>query len=162
VEKILSGAETLREDWKVDGTTGYDFLNDVNGLFVDSHNAQKIKRLYARFTGRDSLPADELYESKKVVMNTSMASELNVLAFELNRMSELDRRSRDFTLDSLRYALREVVASFPVYRTYVSENGWTEYDERVIETAVARARRRNPAVEPSIFDFVRESLLPRR
>jgi (1->4)-alpha-D-glucan 1-alpha-D-glucosylmutase len=95
-------------------------------------------------------------------MTTSLASELNVLAFELNRISELNRRSRDFTLDSLRYALREVVAAFPVYRTYVSENGWTEYDERVIETAVARARRRNPAMEASIFSFVREVLLPRR
>jgi (1->4)-alpha-D-glucan 1-alpha-D-glucosylmutase len=162
VEKILSGAETLREQWSVDGTTGYDFLNDVNGLFVDSHNAHKMKRLYARFTGRSDLPADELYESKKVVMTTSLASELNVLAYELNRISELNRRSRDFTLDSLRDALREVVAAFPVYRTYVSENGWTDYDVRVIETAVARARRRNPAMEASIFSFVREVLLPRR
>jgi (1->4)-alpha-D-glucan 1-alpha-D-glucosylmutase len=162
VEKILSGAETLRDEWSVDGTTGYDFLNDVNGLFVASHNAQKMKRLYARFSGRSDLPADELYESKKVVMNTSLASELNVLAFELNRISELDRRSRDFTLDSLRYALREIVAAFPVYRTYVSEEGWTDYDVWAIETAVARARRRNPAMETSIFDFVREALLPRR
>jgi len=162
VEKILSGAETLRQEWSVDGTTGYDFLNDVNGLFVASHNAQKIKRLYARFTGRSALPADELYESKMVVMNTSLASELNVLAFELNRISELNRRSRDFTLDSLRDALREVVAAFPVYRTYVSENGWTDYDGWAIDTAVARALRRNPAMEASIFDFVRQALLPRR
>jgi (1->4)-alpha-D-glucan 1-alpha-D-glucosylmutase len=162
VEKVLSGAEKLREEWSVDGTTGYDFLNDVNGLFVASHNAQKIKRLYARFTGRSGLPADELYESKKVVMNTSLASELNVLAFELNRIAEIDRRSRDFTLDSLRDALRAIVAAFPVYRTYVSENAWTDYDVWVIETAVARAQRRNPAMEPSIFDFVREALLPRR
>jgi (1->4)-alpha-D-glucan 1-alpha-D-glucosylmutase len=161
VEKILSGAETLREEWDVDGTTGYDFLNDVSGLFVASQNAQRIKRLYARFAGRSGLPAEELYESKKVVMTTSLASELNVLAFELNRISELDRRSRDFTLDSLRYALREIVAAFPVYRTYVSEIGWTDYDVWVIETAVARALRRNPALEPSIFEFVRDSLLPR-
>ena len=162
VEKILSGAEALREEWSVDGTTGYDFLNDVNGLFVDSHNAQKLKRLYARFTGRSDLPGDELYESKRVVMSTSLASELNVLAFELNRISELSRRSRDFTLDSVRDVLREVVAAFPVYRTYVSENGWSDYDVWVIETAVARARRRNPAMEPSIFDFTRAALLPRR
>jgi (1->4)-alpha-D-glucan 1-alpha-D-glucosylmutase len=162
VEKILSGAETLREEWNVDGSTGYNFLNDVNGLFVASHNAQRIKRMYARFTGRSGLPADELYRSKKVVMTTSLASELNVLAFELNRISEMNRRSRDFTPDSLRDALREVVAAFPVYRTYVNEMGWTDYDVWVIETAVTRALRRNPAMEASIFDFVRGALLPRR
>jgi (1->4)-alpha-D-glucan 1-alpha-D-glucosylmutase len=160
VEKILSGAERLPAGWDVDGTTGYDFLNDVNGIFVDGSRAQDVKRIYARFTGRASLPADELYASKTAVMNTSLASELNVLAFELHRISEQDRRSRDFTPESLRDALREIVAAFPVYRTYVSDEGSTPEDARAVETAVARARRRNPATEPSIFDFVRDALLP--
>ncbi len=161
-EKILSGSETMREDWAVDGTTGYDFLNDVNGLFVQANNAQKIKKAYGRFTGSMDLPADIVYESKKLVMATSLASELNVLAYELHRISEVNRRSRDFTLDSLRDVLREIVAVFPVYRTYLSAAGWVEYDAKIIETAVTRARRRNPSIESSIFDFVWEVLLPRR
>ena len=90
-----------------------------------------------------------------------MASELNVLAHALERIAESNRRSRDFTLDSLRDAITEVVACFPVYRTYVDEQGWTPEDRAVVERAIARARRRNPAMESSLFDFFREVMLPR-
>jgi (1->4)-alpha-D-glucan 1-alpha-D-glucosylmutase len=100
------------------------------------------------------------YECKRLITKTALASELNVLAHALNRLSEGDRRARDFTLESLRGALREVVACFPIYRTYVSAAGAAETDRQMIELALARARRRNPAMEPSVFDFLRESLLP--
>jgi (1->4)-alpha-D-glucan 1-alpha-D-glucosylmutase len=160
VEKILSPTESLPSGWSVHGTSGYDFLNDLNGLFVNRRNAEKMRNLYGRFTGRRAPFAIETYVGKKLIITTSMSSELNVLADALNRVSERDRRSRDFTLDSLRDALREVVACFPVYRTYVSAAGWTEADKRVIETAIDRARRRNPAMDRSIFDFLRHVLLP--
>jgi (1->4)-alpha-D-glucan 1-alpha-D-glucosylmutase len=101
------------------------------------------------------------YQCKKLITRTSLASELNVLAHALNQLSEGHRRSRDFTLNSLREVLGEVVACFPVYRTYVNTDGWTQSDRRVIETAVRRARKRNPALEPSAWDFLREVLLPR-
>ena len=102
-----------------------------------------------------------LYDSKRLIMTTAMASELNVLAHMLDRIGESNRKSRDFTLESLRDVIREVVACFPVYRTYVDEDGWTPADRAVVEQAIARARRRNPAMESSLFDFFREVVLPR-
>src|SRR5262249_44545426 len=85
---------------------------------------------------------------------------LNVLANALNRISEGDRRLRDFTLSSLWAALYEVVACFPVYRTYVSAAGATEADRQMIEVALGRAARRNLAMEPSVFEFLRQGLVP--
>lgn len=160
-EKILSEGESLPGEWPVHGTTGYSFLNDLNGLFVNAASAAGLRRLYTRVTRHVRSFADVVYESKQLIMDTSMSSELNVLADELNRISEANRRYRDFTLNSLRDALREVVACFPVYRTYVDARGWTEADRERIEVAIRRARRRNPAMESSIFDFLREALLPR-
>jgi (1->4)-alpha-D-glucan 1-alpha-D-glucosylmutase len=159
-EKILSANESLRSDWRIHGTTGYDFMNDLNGIFVNSKNAQAFRRLYARFTGEESLFADIAYECKKLIITTSMASELNMLARELNRISEVNRRFRDFTLASLQEALREVVACFPEYRTYCNSSGWNESDRKTVETAVSRALRRNPAMEASIYEFLRQLLLP--
>ncbi len=160
VEKILSRGESLSIGWPVHGTTGYDFLNDLNGIFVDAGNAQKIKRHHQRFTRTRELFSDIVYESKKLIITTSLASELNVLAHELDRISEADWRYRDFTLNSLQEAVREVVACFPVYRTYVSNAGWNEFDQHQIDMAVAGALRRNPAMEASIFAFLRQMLLP--
>ncbi|MBI2818624.1 MAG: malto-oligosyltrehalose synthase [Acidobacteria bacterium] len=160
-EKILSSGEQLRRDWPIHGTTGYDFLNDLNGLFVDSQNAQAFKRLYSRFAGQEEAFADVAYESKRLIITASMVSELNMLARELNRISEVNRRFRDFTLASLQEALREVVACFPAYRTYCSAKGWDEFDRKTVDTAIARALRRNAAMEASIFEFLRQLLQPK-
>jgi len=159
-EKILSEGEALPPEWSVHGTTGYDFLNDLNGLFADAGRVHDFRKLYERFTGREDWFPEVVYASKKLIISTSMASELNVLAHELNRISESHRSFRDFTLDSLQEALREIVACFPVYRTYFTPRGWTELDERSIDAAVSEALRRNPAMEPSIFHFIRAMLLP--
>jgi (1->4)-alpha-D-glucan 1-alpha-D-glucosylmutase len=161
VEKILSDREQLPSGWPVHGTTGYNFLNQVNGLFVDAANARRMRRVYSRLIGATASFPTLLYESKRLIMDTSMASELNVLADMLNRISESNRKSRDFTLNSLRDVIVEVVACFPTYRTYITTRGWTPEDRAVIAQAIARARRRNPAVDPTIFDFLREVLLPR-
>ncbi len=160
-EKILSGHEPLPTRWAVDGTSGYNFLNEVNGLFVNSTQVRRMRRAYAKLTGRLESFDDVLYDSKRLIMETAMASELNVLAHALDRIGESNRRSRDFTLDSLRDAIAEVVACFPVYRTYVDEQGWTPEDRGVVVQAVARARRRNPAMESSLFDFLLEVILTR-
>jgi len=159
VEKILSAGEALPDEWPVAGTSGYDFLNQLNGVFVDRGHDRVLRRVYQRFTGRRDDFAGLLYGCKKLIMETSLASELNVLAHGLNRLSERSSRTRDFTLNSLREALREVVACFPVYRTYVTERGCTDRDRDIIETAIRRARRRNRATEVSIFHFVRDVLL---
>jgi (1->4)-alpha-D-glucan 1-alpha-D-glucosylmutase len=159
-EKILSAAETLPDPWLAHGTTGYDFLNDLTRLFVDPQNTKAMKRIYERFTGTLVPFAEVAYQSKRLIIETALASELHVLAHALNRLSEGNRRARDFTLDSLHDALREVVACFPVYRTYVGTNGVTDSDRQMIDLALSRARRRNPAMEPTVFDFVRSVILP--
>ncbi|MBS1825681.1 MAG: malto-oligosyltrehalose synthase [Acidobacteria bacterium] len=160
-EKILSENEELREDWEVHGTTGYEFLNLLNGIFVDRGNANEFRKLYARFTGTKRSWTEVVYAAKKLIISNSMASELNVLAHELNRISESDRHYRDFTLPSLREALTEITACFPAYRTYFHHGQSDAFDRRNVEEAIERALRRNPAMEPSIFAFIREMLLPR-
>ncbi|MPY90475.1 MAG: malto-oligosyltrehalose synthase [Luteitalea sp.] len=161
-EKILSHHETLPREWSVHGTTGYNFLNDVNGLFVKFDGFRSLRRIYVRVTGR-SLPFTEVaYKSKKLIIETTMASELNVLVHTLSHIAQSSRRSRDFTLSSLREMLTEVVACFPVYRTYVSHEGWSSGDRAMTDQAITEARRRNPAMERSLFDFLRAVLLPER
>ena len=160
-EKILSAGETLPRKWQVAGTTGYNYLNELNGIFVKHAELKRTRRAYSKLTGSSDSFQDVRYKSKRLIMETSMASELNVLAHALERIAEGNRRSRDFTLDSLRDALAEVIACFPVYRTYVDEDGWTPEDRKVVEQAIARARRRNPAMEASLFDFFREVMLQR-
>jgi len=120
VEKILTREETLPVQWPVYGTTGYDFLTLVNGLFVDGSHEQDFNRLYARFIGSRLSFEDLAYESKQLIMRASMSSEINVLGYQLNHLSEMNRRFRDFTLNSLIHAIREIIACFPVYRTYVT------------------------------------------
>ncbi|WP_169973599.1 malto-oligosyltrehalose synthase [Tautonia rosea] len=160
VEKILSRGEDLPERWTIDGTVGYEYLNSINGLFVDPEGQATIETSYAEFTG-DTEPWHEVvYDAKQLICRASLASELNMLARQLNRVSEHDRRSRDFTLNDLRRALREVIACFPVYRTYLKPGEpMTERDRAYIDQAVYRARRRNPTIDPSVFEFIRAALL---
>jgi (1->4)-alpha-D-glucan 1-alpha-D-glucosylmutase len=159
-EKILSPGESLNSEWRIAGTTGYGFLNMVSRLFVDPQHVQAMRRLYTRVTGHQQSFEEVAYQGRRTIMLTAMASELNVLAHALNRLTEQDRRSRDFTLNNCRTALREVVACFPVYRTYVNRRGASDFDRQIITTAIADARRRNPLMEASIFDFLRDILLP--
>lgn len=160
VEKILTRGEKLPEDWPVDGTTGYDFLNRLNGVFVDSSHAKAFDDLYARYIHKRVNFQDLTYETKKLIMHTSMPSEMNVLGHQLNRISEKSRLSRDFTLNSLTEALREIIACFPVYRTYAGETSETisESDRNAIDRAVAKATKKNPTTNISIFDFIRDIL----
>lgn len=160
VEKILGPNEKLRPDWPVHGTTGYDFTNQVLALLVDAAAEQSFTETYARFTGEEVRFGDLVYHTKQLTMRLSLASEVNVLGHMLNRLSEENRWYRDFTLNALTTAVREVIACFPVYRTYLEPGRETSDDDRqVIGRAVAAAKRRNPGVEASVFDFLREILL---
>ncbi|MBI4736167.1 MAG: malto-oligosyltrehalose synthase [candidate division NC10 bacterium] len=162
-EKILARGERLPIHWAIHGTTGYEFLNLVGGLFVDNRNEKAMTAAYTGFTGQRTPFADLVYESKQLILQVSMSSELNVLGHALSRLAERDRHSRDFTLNSLTHALREVIACFPVYRTYIDgRNPEVALQDRAcVEVAVAFAKRRNPATNVSIFDFVRDVLLLR-
>ncbi|WP_199727942.1 malto-oligosyltrehalose synthase [Corallococcus sp. CA049B] len=163
VEKIQGGRERIPESWAVHGTTGYRFANAVSGLFVHPAAEAHLTETYERFAGGTQDFAELVYQKKLLIMRVSMASEINVLAHELNRISEMNRRTRDFTLNSLRRALVEFIALFPVYRTYV--DGWrAELDVRdvqYIEWTLQRAKERNTTTNASIFDFLRDILLGR-
>lgn len=161
VEKILADGERLPGDWPVHGTVGYDFLNTVNGLFVDARGERPLTACYAHFI-RQTLDLEELtFEAKRVIVETCMAGELHGLAHRLDRISERNRWTRDFTLSSLKQALQEVIACFTVYRTYVQPGQVLDRDVQFVEEAVARAKRHNAALDRSIFDFVRDVLLLR-
>jgi (1->4)-alpha-D-glucan 1-alpha-D-glucosylmutase len=160
VEKILLGDERLRAGWATQGTTGYEFLNAAAAVFVDPASRAALADVYARFTGSDRRFSDVVYECKKLVLEVALSSELTVLARRLDRISEQHRYSRDFTLDSQREALAEVIASFPVYRSYVRADGEIDSeDRRNMRLALRLARRRNPATDASLFDFVASVLL---
>jgi (1->4)-alpha-D-glucan 1-alpha-D-glucosylmutase len=154
VEKILGPSETLPPDWPMDGTTGYEFLTALNGLFVDPKGEAPITAFYERFTGDDTGFDELVYQKKFLILQSSLAGELHVLAHQLDRLAQQDRWSRDFTLNGLRHALREVIACFPVYRSYV-DGTVRDVDRNVILRAIVRARRRSTA----LFDFIRDRLL---
>ena len=116
----------------------------VSYTHLDVYKRQEA--LYTRFIGERRPYRDVVYQSKKLIMRASMSSELNVLGHQLNRLSERDRHYRDFTLNSLTHAVREIIACFPVYRSYLTTDREAplDRDQAYIVLAVARAKRRNP------------------
>ena len=160
VEKILAAAEPLHADWPVYGTTGYEFLNDLNGLYVESASYERFEDFYSRFTRHRRDFSDIVYDSKKLVLRALMSGEQNTLARRLDRISEQHRWSRDFTLNNLGRVLAEVIACFPVYRTYVTLEGSVSAEDRLrIMAAIIAAKRRNAALDESTFDFLSSVLL---
>jgi (1->4)-alpha-D-glucan 1-alpha-D-glucosylmutase len=159
VEKILSRHESLREDWPVQGTTGYEFANLVLGLLVDPAGEQGFTRTYTAFTRGGQPFAEVVRDCKLRIMLNEMASELNVLARDAARVARQNPRTADFTRNILQRALKEIVACFPVYRTYVDGAvSPTEADRRDIDWAIAQARRNETDLDPSVFDFLHRLL----
>ncbi|MFL5358397.1 malto-oligosyltrehalose synthase [Archangium sp.] len=163
VEKIQGGRERIPEDWAVHGTTGYRFANAVGGVFVKPEAEAPLTETYHRFIGEAPDFEELVYDKKRLLLRDFMSSELNMLAHRLNRISEMNRRTRDFTLNSLRRALAEFIALFPVYRTYVDD--WRPEldarDVRYIEDTLRHAKARNATLNSSIFDFLGDVLLRR-
>ncbi len=160
VEKILEQGEHLPENWATDGTVGYEAGTLLTNLFIDSRNRRAFTNLYQRFLG-GPLDADSvIYESKHLILHTSLASEVGVLTHQLQKICHADRHARDFTLKMLADGIREVIASFPVYRTYVDARGKiSDRDRAYIIEAVSRAKRRNESTSHAAFDFLRDILL---
>ncbi|MGE0536774.1 MAG: malto-oligosyltrehalose synthase [Pirellulales bacterium] len=159
VEKILGQHEPLPPSWPVAGTTGYDFMHQVGGLFLDPAGWKSIVQFYRRATGETRTFDEVVRDSKRLILRSAMASELQMLAHQLNRISEQHRRTRDFTLNMLRHALREILMCFPVYRVYPSPRGVAERDRHFVNLAVALAKRSNPDTDWAVFDFIRDVLL---
>src|SRR6201981_1440205 len=149
-EKILTGAETLRKQWPVHGTTGYDFANLVTQLLVDSSAETAITKTFHRFVGHTVPFGHLLYAKKLLVMKLALANDVDVLGNLLDRLSERNRWYRDFTLEALSRTVRETIACFPVYRTYV-EPGQpvAEEDWQIVESAISADKRRNPVMDES-------------
>src|SRR5437773_152554 len=159
-EKILTGSEKLRKDWPVHGATGYDFANDVVQLLVDSSPEAAVTKTFHRFIGHSVPFGHLLYAKKLLVMKFALANDVDVLGNMLDRLSERNRWYRDFTLEALSRAVRETIACFPVYRTYLAPGQpVSEEDREMVQRAISGAKRRNPAMDESIFDFLRDVLL---
>lgn len=159
-EKILTGNEKLRQDWPLKGIVGYDFLNQVNGLFVYQPHKQQIIDIYQKFIGYQENMGDLKYRCKKLILNSTMASELNLLTLRLTGISEKHRHFQDFSSESLKKALLEIIACFPVYRTYTQATfgGVHEDDQKSIRAAVERACRFNQVVDRSVYTFIEDVL----
>ncbi len=160
VEKILEPGETLPRVWPVQGTSGYDFVHFANQFFIQPKNQRRFNDIYENFTGNRMRPGQIIYESKRKVMQTSLASEAHVLGNLLSHLARADRRVRDFTDNLLETVIRETIACFPIYRTYIDERGrYSEQDTKTIRHAVRMAKRRNEGVDASAFDYLQRTLL---
>ncbi|QQY08595.1 MAG: malto-oligosyltrehalose synthase [Candidatus Xiphinematobacter sp.] len=161
VEKILNMShEKLPSDWPVFGTTGYDFANQVVHLLIDATAAVHLTETYWRFIGNSTSFSNLLYEKRRLVIETSFQSEILSLGKLLDGLSELYRNYRDCTRSLLTNAVREVIACFPVYRTYITAtHPPSEFEERSILRAIEIASRKNPTIDKPAFDFLRRLLL---
>jgi (1->4)-alpha-D-glucan 1-alpha-D-glucosylmutase len=164
-EKILALDERLPADWPVDGTTGYDFMNRVGGLFVDPAGEEPLTRLYQEFTGRRESFAELAYRNKQRVLRELLAAELTRLTELAVRVVQSHRRHRDYTRHLLGQGLAELICCLPVYRTYVrpAEGVVSEADVLNVEAAVGEARRRRgEELGDDLLEFLRDLLLDRR
>jgi (1->4)-alpha-D-glucan 1-alpha-D-glucosylmutase len=159
VEKILTGDETLSADWPTYGTSGYEFLNLVNGLFVDTRHADTLTHFYRDWTQDDTPFVEVAYQRKRLILGIALASELHMLSLQLDRLAQRNRWSRDLTLNTLRQALREVIACFPVYRPYITGLPIRPADQQQVRKAIRRSLVRNPAQSKALFSFVHDTLL---
>ena len=162
-EKILEPGEKLPRDWPIDGTTGYDYLNQAGGLFVDTAKVDEFTRFYAEFTGQPVVYEEVCRDKKHRVLRDLLGSDVNRLTTLFTEICESHRDRRDYTRHDVIRALREIVACFPVYRTYVvpERNEITEADERYVNQAIAASKQNRPEIDPELFDFLRDVLLLR-
>jgi (1->4)-alpha-D-glucan 1-alpha-D-glucosylmutase len=156
VEKILQPGESLPGSWACDGTTGYDFLNTVNGLFVDPAGERPLTDYYEEFTGEPGEFADVARDAKLEVMDTVLASDIARLTELLVRICERHRRYRDYTRYELHEALKAFMASLPVYRTYVDADrlSLSPEDRDIIAAAAGDAARLRPDLDAELFEFL--------
>ncbi len=158
-EKILAPFEKIPKNWAINGTVGYEYLNDLCNLLVDGKNSKKFTRIYQRFIENSPNFSELVINCKKLIMKTSLTGELSTLSNLLNRISEKYYSTRDYTLNGLREALTEIIACFPVYRSYISDEDKGDKAIDYIKWAVGLAKKRTMHTDPSIFDFIEKVLL---
>jgi len=158
VEKILESGETLPEDWPVQGTTGYEFLNFNNGLFCQVEHASAFTRLYREFSGEFEPYEERELECKRLIVDKNLAGDVENLANMLKQIASRYRYASDFTLSGLRRAIVAVLVLFPVYRTYVTETGLNERNRTYIQRVVQEAKRQVPE-HVNELDFIAQLFL---
>ncbi|MET0280141.1 MAG: malto-oligosyltrehalose synthase [Steroidobacteraceae bacterium] len=158
VEKILEQSEQLPEDWPVDGTTGYEFGALVTGWLMNAAASQELERIHGRFVGPGPGYGEIVYASKKRVMQTSLASEISMLAIRLDRIAQMSHSTTDFTLFDLRQAIAEYIACFPVYRTYATSAQVSDHDAGLIRRALGAASGRRQTLRRTL-EFLGSVLL---
>ncbi|WP_375458069.1 malto-oligosyltrehalose synthase [uncultured Enterovirga sp.] len=160
VEKILEPGEPLRP-WPISGTTGYDVLNLIDGVLVDTRQGDRFEDIYRAFSGIEGRYFDLLRAAKAEILQSSFASELEVLLSDLKRIADGDRRTRDYTMYGMRVALTEIIARFPVYRSYLTEAEPSPDDVALIKATVDSAKRHSTLPDRSVHDFAADALLGR-
>jgi (1->4)-alpha-D-glucan 1-alpha-D-glucosylmutase len=154
VEKILAPFEALRTDWMVDGTTGYDFMDEASGVLHDPEGEAPLTALWTESTGRPAAFDEEARLAKRQILRDNLASELNGTAAALKRVAMRDLTTRDFTLTGLRRTLTEVLVHFPVYRLYITQGGRSAEDKRILDWALAGARRTVRATDRPLLELL--------
>ena len=161
VEKILLPGERLRASWPVSGTTGYDFMNLVMGLFIDQDSEVPLTRFYGDFTGETSRYSEILREKKLYILRHVLGSDLNILTSMLLNICERHPNHRDYTRQDLHEALRELMVDFPVYRSYIRPRAGriTEEDQHVVMQAFHGVTARRTDLGSDLLGFIRDILL---
>ncbi|MGE5354543.1 MAG: malto-oligosyltrehalose synthase [Acidobacteriota bacterium] len=153
VEKILELEEELPTEWPIEGTTGYEFVNYVNGIFIKKDNEKAITDLYQRFSGFTTPYERVVAEKKRLIIQTRMAGEVERLAFLVEAVSSIDRYGIDITMHGLKRALEETLTYFPIYRTYINAENYTERDKKYLEALFRRVSRINPRLSHE-FNYI--------
>jgi (1->4)-alpha-D-glucan 1-alpha-D-glucosylmutase len=159
-EKILEPGEFLRENWPIEGTSGYNFLNVCNNLFVYGNGLKELTAIYGDFTGEPTEFEPVAHEKKLNVQQEALGSDVNRLTSLFVEICENNRDRRDYTRAEIRRALREVAACFSIYRTYVvpGRDQIVDGDRTRIDEAVACAKVRRQDLEPGLLDFIGDIL----
>ncbi|MFC6338711.1 malto-oligosyltrehalose synthase [Pseudomonas sp. CCM 7891] len=158
VEKILGEGETLREDWRVDGTTGYEFMNQVSLLQHNPEGFEPLAELWALHTERPTAFVEEAWLARQQILNGSLAGDFENVAQALLQVARDDVMSRDLTLGAIRRALQELIVHFPVYRTYISARGRSERDDVFFQQALAGARSTLGEADWPVLDYLEQWL----
>ncbi|MDE2320078.1 MAG: malto-oligosyltrehalose synthase [Rhodospirillales bacterium] len=162
VEKILGTDEALETRWRVDGTTGYDFLDQASAVLHDPEGEVLLSAMWQRLTRRDADFGALEEHARRQILRDNLAGELDRLAAQLHRVARRDAHTTDFSLHVIRQGLEEILASFPVYRIYAGPAGHSEQDAHMFGKAVAEAAARMRKADKPVLGLLRRWLLEDR
>jgi len=158
VEKILQFAEEIPSNWSIQGTSGYDYLNYVNGIFCQTENQDKFSHIYLEITGSKISYEQIVAEKKHLIIDRNLAGDIENLTLLLKKIAGMYRHGNDFTINGLKQALAEILTRFPVYRTYITEEGISEVDRSYIEEVTEAAKAGTPLLFNEL-NFIQKLML---